>query len=203
MRKIICIISLLCCSLISFSQNNETNNEDIDYSKYEVQYQPEKRTYFEMGVGGLIPSDDSNSFTCLDLELGSYINDYIGLGLNFKYSSESEYNDELNYIGPKFRYRVNYSPRNTFDMDIYAGLGYGWYRFKDYYYDYDYYDYSYKITETMNYIVPNIGLICYLNVSRNLALGFEPGFMWYISTDLEKSHSVGVWNLQGKIKFTF
>ena len=134
-------------------------------------------------------------------ELGSYINDYIGLGLNFKYSSESEYNDELNYIGPKFRYRVNYSPRNTFDMDIYAGLGYGWYRFKDYYYDY--YNYSYKITETMNYIVPNIGVICYLNVSKNLALGFEPGFMWYISTDLEKSHSVGVWNLQGKIKFTF
>jgi hypothetical protein len=55
----------------------------------------------------------------------------------------------------------------------------------------------------MNYIVPNIGIVGYLNISRNVALGFEPGFMWYISTNLDESRSVGVWNLLGKCKLTF
>ena len=194
MKKIICIISFMCFILTGFAQTQE------DYSQYEVKYVPEKTTYFEFGIGGLIPTDDSNSFTCLDLEAGIYFNDYIGLGLDFKYSSESEYEDELNYLGPKFRYRVNYSPRNSFDLDLYAGLGYGWYNFKDYYDD-GYF--TYKDVETMNYIVPNIGLTAYINLSRNVSLGFEPGFMWYVSTNLEKSHSVGVWNVQGKLKIRF
>jgi len=194
MKKIICIISFMCFIFTGFAQDNE------DYSQYEVRYNPVSRIYLEVGVGGLIPTDDSNSFTQLDLEAGAYLNDYVGIGLNFKYSSESEWDDELNYIGPKFRYRVNHLDNNIFDFDLFAGVGYGWYRYKDYYDD-GYY--SYRNIETMNYVVPNIGVGAYLNFSRNMAIGFEPGFMWYLSTNLDKSKSVGVWNIQGKFKITF
>ena len=202
MKKLIFIISFLCIFITGFAQTDNTQTVvEEDYSKYEVKYNPFNSVYLDFGVGAFIPTDDSNTFTGIDIELGRYFNDYIGLGLNFKYSSENEWKDELNYIGPKFRYRVNYSPRNIFDLDIYAGIGYGWYRYKDYYDD-GYYSY-YKTVETMNYIVPNIGIVGYLNISRNVALGFEPGFMWYISTNLDESRSVGVWNLLGKCKLTF
>lgn len=193
MKRIICLLSFLCFILTGFAQNE-------DYSQYEVKYQPDNRYFVEFGVGAFIPTDDSNTFTGIDLEVGSYLNDYLTVGLNFKYSSESEWDDELNFLGPKVRYRVKYSPRNILDFDIFTGLGYGWYRFHDYYDD-GYY--SYKMVETMNYIVPTVGVAAYINVSKNVAIGFEPGFMWYISTDLEKSRSVGVWNIEGKCKLSF
>jgi hypothetical protein len=191
MKKFLFSITFLCLSFICFAQTYE------DYSKYEVRYEPDRSVYFEFGVGAFIPNDDSNTFTGIDLEVGRYFNDYIGAGLNFKYSSESEWKDELNYIGPKFRYRVYYEPRSLFDIDLYAGIGYGWYRYKEYY------DGYYEAAETMNYVVPNIGISTYINFGKNVALGFEPGFMWYCSTDLNKSQSVGVWTIQGKCKITF
>lgn len=193
MKRIICLLSFLCFLLAGFAQNE-------DYSQYEVKYQPDNRYFIEFGVGALIPTDDSNTFTGIDLEVGSYLNDYLTVGLNFKYSSESEWDDELNFLGPKVRYRVKYTPRNILDFDVFAGLGYGWYRFHDYYDD-GYY--SFKTVETMNYVVPTVGVAAYINVSRNVAIGFEPGFMWYLSTDLEKSRSVGVWNIEGKCKLSF
>ena len=100
-----------------------------------VYYQPEDtllyqqyvhNNYFEFGFGTFIPNDESNSLFMFDFELGKYLNKYIGIGLNLKYGQESEYKDRLGYIGPKVRFRVNYSPRNDFDLDVHAGFGYGW-----------------------------------------------------------------------------
>ena len=201
MKKYILTIICLLTSYFCYAQT-----DSIDYRQYEVKYNYDE-FYVETGLGALIPGDDSNTFFGFNIEFGKYINEYFGVGFNFHYGHESEYKDELYFIGPKFRYRVHYSPRNILDMDVFAGLGYGCYRYcLGYYSDYDYYDdyyYDYREYENMNYIVPNIGVTFYLNFSRNFAIGFEPGFMWYISTDLNKSHSVGVWNLQGKLKFTF
>ena len=195
MKKLICIISLLCFSIISFAQ--EVTTEE-DYSKYEVQYDYDE-FYVETGIGAAIPNDDSNSFFNFNIEFGKYLNEYFGIGFDFNFGHESEYKDELYYIGPKFRYRVHYSPRNIVDMDLFAGLGYGCYRYcLD---PYEYYDY--RAYENMDFVVPKVGATFYLNFNRSFAVGFEPAFMWYISTNLDNAHSVGVWSLQGKLKFTF
>lgn len=171
-----------------------------------VYYQPEDtllyqqyvhNNYFEFGFGTFIPNDESNSLFMFDFELGKYLNKYIGIGLNLKYGQESEYKDRLGYIGPKVRFRVNYSPRNDFDLDVHAGFGYGWL-------DYNLYGYDYNIIyKTINYVVPNIGLTGYINLGRSVSLGIEPSYFWYISTNKNESENVGVWNIMGKLKFRF
>ena len=180
--------------------------EDTLLSK--VYYQPEdtqlyqsynescNETYFEFGLGAFIPNDESNSLFMFDFELGKYLNKYIGIGLNVKDGQESEYKDRLGYVGPKVRFRVNYSPRNDFDLDIHAGFGYGW---LEYNLGYDY-DKTYKI---INYVVPNVGLTGYINLGRTVSLGIEPSYFWYVSTNKDESTNVGVLNIMGKIKFRF
>ena len=195
MKKVTMILMCLFISMFCAAQQQDSLKQQKPQFDWEYYY-PYDEAYFEFGIGGLIPTDDSNSFFEVDVEFGKYINQYWGVGMNLKISSESEYNDKLNYIGPKFRFRVNYDPRNTLDLDIHAGFGYGWYRYNEgTYYDTWYY--------TMNYVVPNIGLSGYVNLNRNISLGFEPSFMWYISTNKDKSENVGVWSLMGKIRFRF
>ena len=194
MKKLICVIGFLAVTMGSFAQN-----DSIDHWRY---YVPDDEFFVEVGLGALIPTDESNSFFGLNIEFGKYVNNEFGVGFDFHYGKESEYKDELYYIGPKFRYRVNYDPRNYLDMDLFAGLGYGCYRYCYDYYD-DYYFGNYRAYENMDYVVPKVGATFYLNFSRNVSIGLEPSFMWYISTDLNRSHSVGVWNLQGKLKVRF
>lgn len=168
-----------------------------EMQEYQQQYVDMKENYFEFGLGAFIPTDESNSIFMFDFELGKYVNKYFGVGLDVKYGQESEYKDRLGYIGPKFRFRVNYSPRNDFDLDVHAGFGYGWLDYNLYGYDYDI---QYK---TINYVVPNIGLTGYVNIGRSVSLGIEPSYFWYISTNKDESTNVGVWNIMGKLKFNF
>lgn len=202
MKRFILSIIFIVSSIISFGQNDSIYN---DYNNiYNQEYMFNNETYFEFGLGGLIPSDDSNSFFAVDLELGKYINKYVGIGLNLKIGQESEYHDRLGYVGPKVRFRVNPNPRNILDLDLYAGFGYGWY---DYnldggYYDY-YYDYYYDNYKTMSYVVPNIGVIGYLNIGKFVSIGIEPAYYWYISTNKDESENVGVFNIVGKLRFRF
>ena len=173
------------------------NAQDSLRVYYQPKYIQYDETYMEFGIGSFIPNDDSNSLFMFDFEMGKYVNKYIGLGLNFKYGQESEYKDKLGYIGPNIRYRVNYSPRNDFDLDIHGGIGYGWLDYNLYDYDYSY-DYR-----TINYVVPNIGLTAYINLGDYVSLGIEPSYFWYMSTNKDESENVGVWNIMGKLKFKF
>lgn len=201
MKKIIITFIFILTSIVSYSQNDSIYYDDIVFdniAKQETVVMNEN--YFEFGLGSLIPTDESNSYFNIDLELGKYLNKYIGVGLNFKFGSESEYHDRLGYVGPKIKFRINPNPRNLLDLDLFAGLGYGWY---DYNLDgYDYYGY-YDNYKTMNYVVPNIGLTGYINFNKYVSLGIEPGYYWYISTNKDESDNVGVWNIVGKLRFRF
>jgi len=185
----ICILFVFSC-LMSYSQP-----QDTIYVLPKTAYSYVQSNYFEFGLGALIPTDESNSYTAFDLEVGRYINDYVGLGLNFKYGSEDEYKDRLGYIGPKVRFRI--CNINEFESDIHIGFGYGWYTYRDWYDDW------YYNNRTLNYVVPNIGISGYIKMSRNISLGIEPSYFWYISTNKDESTNVGVWNVMGKIKFNF
>jgi len=185
---------------ISYRQDSLQYNRHY-YEQYVLDY---SENYFEIGAGALIPTDGSNTFSMIDLELGRYINKYLGIGLNFKYGEESQYYDNLGYIGPNIRYKINYTPINDFDLDIHAGFGYGWLMYEEYFYDYDnYYNYSTYYNKTISYVVPNIGLSGYINLGRTFSLGIEPAYYWYISTNKEESTNVGVWNILCKLKFRF
>jgi hypothetical protein len=212
MKKIILSIVFVISAVLCYAQNDSVYYDDQQYySQPAKQYVVDNQNYFEFALGAMIPDDDSNSYFSFDIEAGRYINKYIGLGLNFKYGQESEYHDHLGYIGPKVRFRINYSPRNLLDLDINAGLGYGWYEYNlgtgyydyydDYYYD-GYYEY-YNDYKTISYIVPNISATGYLNFNSYLSIGIEPGFMWYISTNKDESKNVGVWSITGKLKLRF
>ena len=180
----------------------QTDSLQVNYAQeYEQNYIPPyyeyDESYLEIGLGSFIPNDDSNSLLMFDIELGKYLNKYVGIGLNVKYGEESEFNDRLGYIGPKLRFRINYSPRNDLDLDIHTGLGYGWLDYNLYGYDY------YSLYKTINYVVPNLGLTGYINLGKTISLGIEPSYFWYISTNKDESENVGVWNIMGKLKFRF
>lgn len=210
MKKIILSIVFAISAILCYAQNDSVYYDNQEYySQPAKEYVVDNHNYFEFALGAMIPDDGSNSYFTFDVEAGRYINKYIGLGFNFKYGQESEYNDHLGYIGPKVRFRINYSPRNLLDLDINAGIGYGWYDYNlgtgyyDYYDDYyygGYYDNDYK---TISYIVPNISATGYLNFNSYLSIGIEPGFMWYISTNKDESKNVGVWSIVGKFKLRF
>lgn len=197
MKKLIMIFACAFMSMTCMAQEQDSLTWQSDSQLAWDYYYPCDEAYFEFGIGGMLPTEqEMNNFFAVDLELGKYINKYFGVGVNLKISHEQDYNDKMNYIGPKFRFRVNYDPRNVLDLDVHAGFGYGWYRYNEgSYYDTWYYTYS--------YVVPNIGVTGYINVSRNVSLGFEPSYMWYISTNKEDSDDFGVWNLMCKLRFRF
>ena len=185
----ICILFIFSC-LISYAQPKDTI-----YVLPKGAYHTVTTNYFEIGLGAMIPTDDSNSYFSCDFELGKYINTYIGLGLNLKYGGESEYKDKLGYIGPKARIRL--CDIDEFESDAHIGLGYGWYTYRDYWDDW------YYTKKTLNYVVPNIGISGYIKLTNNMSIGMEPSYFWYISTNKDESSNVGVWNVMGKLKFNF
>ena len=109
-----------------------------------------------------------------------------------------EYSDDLGIFGINTHYRLSpyFVPESNFDFELFAGLNYGWLT----YYDYYLYD-----NETISYVVPKVGANIFLNLDmgHTMQLGLEPSFSWYISTDQEKSKSVGVFNILAKFRINF
>ena len=205
MRKLLSILAFICC-LNVFGQGTTTSNEGVNITKlYEY-----PQAYFEFGLGGMIPTDDSNSYFGLQMEFGKYLNGIFGVGLELQTGAESEYHDHLSYIGLNTRYKLNpaYNPNKMIHLEASAGIGYGWYSYEtgygyeyyDYYYDSYYYD-DYR--RKFSYVVPKFGLHAYVDLARNCQIGLSPEFAWYISTNKDNSNNVGVINIFGKVRFTF
>lgn len=236
MKKFLSILvfSMLC--IIGYAQNDSISLDDVvEYSdrakavtydnapvvEYDngstaVEYEP-RYTYLEMSLGANIPTDGSDAYFGMSTEFGQYVNPILGVGLEFKYGWTTTSNrDGLGYIGVNTRYRLMpvWKENKIFDVELTAGLGYGWYKYDLGYYDYydvEYYDYYwdeygydryyYNEYEIYNYIVPKVGLNLYFKTSENFQLGIEPSFSWYISTNKDRSDNVGVFNIMAKFKW--
>lgn len=155
---------------------------------------------FAEGTFGInIPTDGTSTFCGFGFEFGKYINPVFGIGMNLAVSEcNDEYSDDLGIFGINTHYRLSpyFVPESNFDFELFAGLNYGWLT----YYDYYLYD-----NETISYVVPKVGANIFLNLDmgHTMQLGLEPSFSWYISTDQEKSKSVGVFNILAKFRINF
>ena len=160
--------------------------------------------YVEFGLGGMIPTDNSNGYFGMQFEIGKFLNPVFGVGLEFQSGSESEYHDHLSYIGLNTRYRLNpaYNPDKLVRFEATAGIGYGWYSYLTGY-DYDYWGYYDEFRTKYSYVVPKIGVNAYVNIARGWHVGVGPEFAWYISTNKDNSANVAVINIFGKIKYNF
>ena len=200
MKKILIILAFLFSfSLNGFSQDSTNVTKIYDYPN----------AYFEFSLGGLIPTDNSNSYFGVQFEIGKFINPIFGIGLEFQTGSESKYRDHLSYLGVNTRYKLNplYDPNKMIRFEASAGFGYGWYSYVTGY-NYDYYDYygyylDYDYRTKFSYVVPKVGINMYVDITRNCFIGISPEFAWYISTNKNDSENVGVINVFGKIKYNF
>ena len=199
MKKILIVLAFLFSfNLTSFSQDSTQITKIYDYPN----------AYIEFGLGGIIPTDDSNSYFGMQMEIGKFLNPIFGVGLEFQTGSESEYRDHLSYIGFNTRYKLNplYDPNKMINLEATLGLGYGWYSYMNgynyTYWDYEYMDY-YESRSKFSYIVPKFGINAYVNIARGWYIGVGPEFACYISTNKDNSSNVGVINVFGKIKYNF
>lgn len=194
MKKLVLILAFI----FSFSLNSFSQDSTQVTKVYEYPY-----AYVEFGLGGMIPTDNSNSYFGMQFEIGKYFNPFVGVGLEFQTGSESEYHDHLSYIGLNTRYRLNplYNPNKMFRFEATAGIGYGWYSYLTGY-DYDYWDY-YEYRTKFSYVVPKVGLNTYVSFARGWNIGIGPELAWFISTNKDNSANVVVINIFGKIKYNF
>lgn len=195
MKRILIILAFLFSfSLNSFSQDSTQITKLYEYPT----------AYIEFGLGGMIPTDNSNGYFGMQLEIGKYLNGIFGVGLELQTGTESEYHDHLSYIGLNTRYKLNplYNPNKLVHFEATAGLGYGWYSYLTGY-DYDYWGYYNEFRTKYSYIVPKIGINTYIDITNRLQVGVTPEFAWYISTNKDNSNNVGVINIFGKLKYNF
>ncbi len=194
MKKLILIFTFIFSLTLSiFAQDSTRVVKLYDYPN----------AYVEFGLGGMLPTDGSNSYFGMQFEIGKFINPIFGVGLEFQTGSESKYHDHLSYIGLNTRYKLNpiYNPNKLVNIEATAGIGYGWYSYIIGY-DYDYY-WDYESREKISYVVPKIGINAYVNFARNWYIGIAPEFAWFISTNKNNSSNVGVVNIFGKLKYNF
>lgn len=187
MKKFIFTILFLMSFIMTFAQKQKYINTPV--------------TFTEIGFGANIPTDGSDTFGGVSVELGRYINPIFGVGINFTYG-ENTYDDGLGLVGINTHYKLSpyFNPEAAFDFELFAGLNYGWLSYYDSYDDWYYYD-----RHTISYIVPKVGANIFVNLDTNnmFQIGLEPSFSWYISTDQDKSKSVGVFNILGKVRINF
>ena len=203
MKKIL-IILMFILSLGCYAQDSVYTIKPYEGKLYEL-----PNAYIELGLGGMIPTDNSNSYFASQIEIGKFINGIFGVGLEFQTGSESKYRDHLSYLGLNTRYKLNplYDPDKMIRFEASVGLGYGWYSYVTGY-NYDYYDYygyylDYDYRTKFSYVVPKVGLHAYIELIDDFYIGISPEFAWYISTNKDNSNNVGVINIFGKLKYNF
>jgi hypothetical protein len=168
------------------------------------------RSFMEIGAGAAIPSDNTTTFPQFHFEIGYYFNNNFGLGFEGRYGEvNNDTNDGLGYAGINFHLPFFYNTGHFFETESIIGCGYGWnswdtgdggYYYGEYYYDGIYDTYYESNRDNNSFIVPKVGLNLMIKVSRTVQVGLEPSYSWYISTNLDRSNSVGTFNILGKLR---
>ena len=163
------------------------------------------KTFIEEGGGVFVPTDGSHVFYGETVGVGHYFTPMFGVGLQANYGTNNLVDkNDLGLVAVNGLAKV--LSNRLMDIDVKAGIGYGWHNVKYTVIEQGYLYYLKDERESnASYIVPKVGVDVAFNIlkSHKLQLVVSPEYSWYNVTEKEDFKNVGIFSVLGKVRFNF
>lgn len=187
MKKILFILMMLCIFGIGTLYAQVYNETPI---------------FVEVSYSGLFPSSDSYDCTAhgIGVKFGKYITPIVGIGVEYDGRNIYQYDDEsLSNIGLNLLVRPVQTP--VIDVELSAGLHYGWYSWPSYADDWGY-DYG---RDNTSYVCFKFSPELQINLNSHKTFQFivEPYYMYWNSCNETNFDSFNSFGVNAGFRFNF